>query len=608
MAVASPPVIELRSSQVSPNAWSEVLRRHWLAWTAIFLMFAFVYLGSLSSPAIFDDADATHAEAAREMVANNDWVTLHVDGIRYLEKPPLPYWLVAGCYKIFGVSEWATRVPTALAILLLMILAADWARRAFGARASIYAALFVVTTIGYYLFSRILIPEALLALTIAGALYFALLALERGQSSRLWYASYACLALAVLAKGLVAIIFVGGTLLAYLIATGEWKRWREFRLFTGALLLLLIAAPWHILAGLRNQGFFWFYFVNEHLLRFLGKRYPKDYNKLPAIAYWTLHFVWLFPWSLFLARVVENLRERAKQRVPSEWSFADRTRMICLVWSGLILVFFAISTNQEYYTFPAYLPLLLLAADALASDRFGSRWSKVAYAAITVMGMAAGIALIAGVWSSRHLPIPLDLGSVLADRQVADNTLAMSKFFDLTGPAFAGLRLPALLAAFALLIGPLAALLSSRRSPRAAVWTLAITSAVFLFAAHIALVRFGPFMSSRILATQVQQAIQPGDQTMIYGDQAYGSSLTFYLQRQTLLVNGRSTSLLWGSKYPDAPHIFLTDEDLLRAWHGPQRVFLFVPSERLARVKALLGKTAYSFAQVSGKEILSNRH
>ena len=100
---------------------------------------------------------------------------------------------------------------------------------------------------------------------------------------------------------------------------------------------------------------------------------------------------------------------------------------------------------------------------------------------------------------------------------------------------------------------------------------------------------------------------RPEDQVMIYGDQAYGSSLIFYLQRQVLLVNGRSTSLLWGSKYPDAPHIFLTDEDLLRAWEGPQRVFLFVPDEQQSRVKALLGKRAYSFAQISEKEILSNR-
>ncbi|HWC19316.1 MAG TPA: glycosyltransferase family 39 protein, partial [Terriglobales bacterium] len=219
MAIAPPPIIELRAPQVSPKSWPEVLRRYWPAWLMIFAIYAVVYLGSLSSPAIFDDADATHAEAAREMAVNHDWVTLRVDGIRYLEKPPLSYWLVASCYRLFGISETSTRLPTAITIFLLMVLAADWARRAFGARASVYAALFVATTIGYYLFSRILIPEALLALTIAGAHYCFLLALERGNGTRLWYAAYACLALAVLAKGLVAIIFVVGTLLAYLLVT-----------------------------------------------------------------------------------------------------------------------------------------------------------------------------------------------------------------------------------------------------------------------------------------------------------------------------------------------------------------------------------------------------
>ncbi|HWC17123.1 MAG TPA: hypothetical protein VG498_08910, partial [Terriglobales bacterium] len=408
-------------------------------------------------------------------------------------------------------------------------------------------------------------------------------------------------------KGLVAIIFVTGTLLAYLLVTGEWQRWREFRIFTGILLFLLIAVPWHVLAGVRNPGFFWFYFINEHVLRFLGKRYPKDYNKLPAIAYWTLHFVWLFPWSLFLARVVEYLRQRAKERIPSEWTFADRTRVICLVWSGLILVFFAISTNQEYYTFPAYLPLLLLAADALASDRLESKWNRVAYVTLTVLGVAGGVALIVGVWSSRNLPVPQDLGTVLADRQVADNTLAMSKFFDLTGEAFAGLRLPALLAAFALLLGPLLALIRHKRSPRTAIWVLALSSATFLVAAHIALLRFGPFLSSRSLAQQIQRQLHPGDEVIIYGDQAFGSSLTFYLRREVLLVNGRSTSLLWGSHYADAPSIFLTDDDLRREWNSPRRVFLFVTSERSDRVRSLLGSAAHVFAQVSGKQILSNQ-
>lgn len=586
-----------------------MLRGHWLAWTAIALIYCFVYLGSLSSPAIFDDADANHAEAAREIAATGDWTTLHIDGIRYLEKPPLPYWLVAADYKLFGVSEATTRIPTAICILLLMFLAADWARRAFGARAGIYAALLVVTTFGYYLFTRILIPEALLSLTISGALYFALLALdkERSRSSRwLWHAAYAALALAVLAKGLVAIVFVGGAFLLYLIVTGEWRRWREFHLLTGTALFLAIAAPWHILAGIRSQGFYWFYFVNEHFLRFLGKRYPKDYARLPAIAYWSLHFVWLFPWSLFLGRVVENLRARAKERIPGEWTLADRTRLLCLIWSGLILVFFAISTNQEYYTLPAYLPLLLLAADALATDTGRSRWTAAACAVISILGTAAGVALLTGLWSSRNLPVPADLGSVLANRNVAGDTLSMSKFFDLTGAAFAGLRLPALLAAIALLAGPAMALFWRRKTQRA-VWMLAATSAVFLFAAHIALVRFGPFLSSKTLAADIQRVIQPGDEVVLYGDHSYGSSLNFYLERQVLLVNGRSTSLLWGSHYPDIPHIFLSDDDLLRRWSGAQRVFLFVPPEQQARVHALLGNQEHVFAEQSGKTVYTNR-
>jgi hypothetical protein len=114
-------------------------------------------------------------------------------------------------------------------------------------------------------------------------------------------------------------------------------------------------------------------------------------------------------------------------------------------------------------------------------------------------------------------------------------------------------------------------------------------------------------MSSRILARDIQRELRPHHEVMIYGDQAYGSSLTFYLQRQVLLVNGRSTSLLWGSKYPDAPHIFLNNQDLLKEWHSPNRVFLFVTADDSAKVRSILGDNARVFAEVSGKQILSNQ-
>ena len=344
---------------------------------ALAIVFGSVYVGSLFSPALLDDADSTHAEAAREMFVTGDYVTLHVNGVRYLEKAPLPYWLVAICYHLFGVNEFATRLPMALSVMLMGLLAVAWGRRAFGERAGIYAGVFVFTAAGVFLFTRILIPDVLLSLLIAASLYFFLTALEPNEAAWRWYAGYACLAFGVLTKGLIALAFPGAAAFLYLILTGEWRRWREFRLASGVTLFLVIAAPWHILAGLRNtggqggHGFFWFYFVNEHFLRFLGRRYPRDYNKLPGTLYWSLHLVWLFPWSLYFPAAIRTIVDSRKAEQRSD--FGRRTRLLCWILSGVVLVFFAISTNQEYYTFPAYLPLLMLLADGIAR----CEWSRL---------------------------------------------------------------------------------------------------------------------------------------------------------------------------------------------------------------------------------------
>jgi hypothetical protein len=466
--------------------------------------------------------------------------------------------------------------------------------------AGVYAAMFVLTAAGIFLFTRILIPEVLLTLFIGAALYWFLTGLEDGSAWRI-YGGYAATALAVLTKGLVALAFVGGTAVIYLAVSGEWRRWREFRLASGVALLLVIAAPWHILAGMRNQGFFWFYFVNEHFLRFLGERWPKDYNKMPALAYWTAHLAWLFPWSLFAPLALRGVRREPRD-------FAERTRLLCWIWAGLILVFFAFSTNQEYYTVPAYLPLLILVADALASDAGERRaWRIAAHGALLVIGIAAASALAAGLWSSRNLPFEPDIGEVLVQRGVGNYTLSMSHFFDLTDASFAALRLPAAIAAVVLVVGPLAGLwFVLKRRNHEAIWAVGLGMAGLLIAAHIALVRFEPYLSSRGLATRIAAVAQPGDRVMIYGDQAFGSSLLFYLQRPIELVNGRTTSMAFGSTFPDAPKIFLNGDEFERAWNGPQRVFLFVPQERRAQAEKLMPQRKV-FAEMSGKAVYSNR-
>ncbi len=627
-----------------------------LAWAAVLALFLAIYLGAAFSPALQDDVDTSHAIAAREMLTRHDFVTLHINGVRYLEKAPLMYWLIAASFRVFGYTDFAARLPIVLSMFLLVLLGIHWGTRAFGPRAGLYTGLFTATGVGYFLFTRVLIPEALLSLLIAAAFYCLVSALDRPNSRLYWYAGYVILALAVLTKGLLALVVIGLTLLAYLAFTGEWRRWREFRLFTGLLLFFAVAAPWHILAGLRNpatadhHGFFWFYFVNEHFLRFLGRRIPKDYNKLPAYLYWTLHLVWLFPWSLYLLialrRAFADLRHSPGQSTtpagephpitgepqPSAGSpqppsfgecgvhptpasetspgltFRARTRWICILWASVTLLFFSFSTNQEYYTFPAYLAIFLLLAAALAGEEEENRqpWLLATTALSVVVRLAFACVLVAGLWSSRHLPFVPDIGEVLAQTNLDTDTLSMGHILNLTGQSFAALRLPAILAVLALVFGSLAELiLRIRLRHFASTWALALTMTVFLIAAHIALIRFDPFLSSHQLALRLQSQVQPQDRVLIYGDQSFGSSLVFYLHHPVELVNGRSSSMWFGSTFPDAPHIFLDDADLSALWNSPTRVYLFAPQQEQDKVKLLLHNPS-AFTECSGKIIYRN--
>lgn len=616
------------------------------AWVLLLLVFAAVYFAALFSPPLLNDADATHANAAQHIVLSHDWVTLKVDGIRYLEKPPLPYWMAAIDYHIFGFNVFSTHLPMALGVLALCWLGWVWGRRAYGERAGFYAALAVLTSIGVFLFTRIMIPDVLLAFLIAFGLYCFLTGLEDNKPAR-FYLAYASIAVSMLAKGMIGPVFFAGTLIPYLIWTGDWRRWREFRLGSGFLLFLAIAAPWHILAGLHNpdqgnphgnhptpgnvHGFFYFYFLNEQVFRFLGERYPDDYNKLPAVLYWSLHLVWLFPWSIYVPLVVRKAwrsrRSWWKDMRPGrfllrERTFRRKTSLLLSVYAGFVLVFFSLSTNQEYYTFPAYLPLLLLTAAVLADAEMADGklipWLNRTHAAFAVVGLCLAGALCYGLWLARGVPYTPDIGSLVDYRNVADNTLSMSDFFDLTGRAFAALRLPAILATVTLGLGPLIAWSLRRRKRHfESTVSVAFTAAIFLIAAHIAFVRFGPMLSSRQFADTINEISgrpnAPNDATqkdatlILYGDQSFGSSIIFYTRRQALLVNGRTTSMIWGSCYPDAPHIFLNDQQLLSMWGTGPRKFLAVPEKWRVHVETLLDGRGYLIQRIGDKTLYTDR-
>jgi len=211
------------------------------------------------------------------------------------------------------------------------------------------------------------------------------------------------------------------------------------------------------------------------------------------------------------------------------------------------------------------------------------------------------------LWKSRNLPFEPDIGRLLSEQDTNAYTLSTSHMLDLSYPSFAALRLPAALAAAVLLVAPLTSfILRLRWRHYAATWVLAAGLAVFLVAAHIALGRFGPYLSSKQLAGEIAARLRPEDKVMIYGDQAFGSSLLFYLRRPIDLVEGRTTSMWFGSTFPDAPKIYLRDADLQQDWAESGRVFLFVPSYEKARVDELL-PAKFVVAEVAGKYIYSNQ-
>ena len=332
-----------------------------------------------------DDVDAEQAQTAQNMLVSGDWVTAHINGLRYMEKPPLVYWTIAASYKVFGVHDWAARIPIALSAMGLAWLTAAFGTWAFGKRAGFYAGLCLATCIGLFLFTRILIPDAMQAFTIALAMWAFLRALDdEERQPRIWALVFgAALGTGLLLKSLIAVVFPVGAAVLYLLVTRQLfslQVWKRLHVFSAALVAIVIAAPWHILATLRNppyfaftlhagpgqyHGFLWFFFINEQLLRFLNLRYPHDYNTVPRLWFWLLHLVWLFPWSVYLPAVAK-LSFKPIDR-------AGRARLLALCWTGFVLIFFTFSTTQEYYSMPAYPAMALLLGSAMAA---GGDWVR----------------------------------------------------------------------------------------------------------------------------------------------------------------------------------------------------------------------------------------
>ncbi len=594
------------------GSWGGSNRGNSLLYLVVIGFAAAIYVGcTVSPPSLMDDVDAVQAQIARNMLASGDWVSARLDGVLYLEKAPLIYWLIALAYKIFGVSDWAARIPVALSAVALGWLTAAFGVWAFGKRAGLYAGLCISTCLGLFLFTRIQIPDVMLTFTIALAMWSFLRALdEEEKQPRLWAFLFAVgIGVGLLLKSLIGAVFPIGAGLVYLLLTRQLlvvRTWKRLRPFSGIIVALAIAVPWHVLAILSNppyfdftlrsvpgeyHGFFWFYFINEQLLRFLNLRYPRDYNTVPRLWFWLFHLLWLFPWSVYLPAVFK-LSYKPVDR-------AGRTKLLALCWAGVVLVFFTFSTTQEYYSMPCYPALALLLGCAMAT---GGVWVRRGTVFLSVLSGCAAVVALAILFLVRGFAAPGDIAGALSQHPEA-YTLSLGHMEDLTLQSFAYLRLPLAVAAAAFLVGALSLFWASHQR---AFLTAGLMMVIFFHAARLALVVFDPYLSSRPLADDLLRS--PTGELIVDHHYYTFSSMFFYTGRKALLLNGRFNNLVYGSYAPGAPSVFINDADFRRTWQEARRYYLVAEPPGVQRIKALVPREDLNVVAVNGGKFLLTNH
>jgi 4-amino-4-deoxy-L-arabinose transferase-like glycosyltransferase len=607
----------------------------------LFLAWLLLQFSGLFTPGLLDDVDSIYIEIAREMLQRHDFVSPYINGIRFFDKPPLMYWMAAGSMHLFGIHDWAARLPLALGVLALLLavyalgnrLFRDVSPAAHPDRAGFYSALAVATSIGPYLYTRFYIPDILIALWMTLAVHLFVISVERLQpeskdSSLLPCLGFAAvMALNVLTKGLIGAVFPIGFVLLYLAITRQLRLLPRLHLISGTAVFLAIAAPWHILAALRNPaialpaglglpahgGWAWFYLYNEHVARFLSKRIPHDYGQTPVWLFWLYLAIWVMPWTTFLPGAIAGNIRILRTRVRT--ATANEAALSLLLWAVLVLGFFSLSARQEYYSLPALPALALMAGGLLAraetdtstsqaAQRSALRWSSWFLLPITTL-----VAVICGyfaVFAPRPEP-GATLSALLASNPSLYN-LSLGHIFDLTGAAMGLFRGPLAATAIGmLLVGCGSALLRSKNRLYAANLTLAAGMIATLLAAHAGLVRFNPILGSKDLALAINAVKRPGDLIVLDGEFTSGSTLVFYTGEPVHLVNGRVNGLWYGSFWPDSPRVFETDDSLHKLWASPRRIYLLTYDEATRKRDLDRFAPTYTLAESGGKTILTNR-
>jgi 4-amino-4-deoxy-L-arabinose transferase-like glycosyltransferase len=526
---------------------------HPLGWPARFLLAAcafLVFFGGLGAIPLLDPDEGRYAEIPREMLARGDFVTPRLNGVLYLEKPPLYYWLNAGAMAVLGRTEVAFRLASAVLGLAGLGLAWALGRSMGDRRTGLMAAVFLGTAPLYVSLARTNIIDMTLTFFLSATLTCFWLAQEREKGARgerlLWYGLFASAALATLTKGLIGFVIPGAVIFFYLLLTRRWRLLLRVPWVGGIALFLAIAAPWHVLAAQRNPEFLWFYFVHEHLLRYAT---PEAMREQPFWYFIPVLILGLLPWSGLLPAAATLFRRG--------W-LRERPELVFLaVWAGFVFLFFSASHSKLIpYVLPACLPLAVLAALALeraATDAGRTRaWAR---GGLLTGAVVLAVLALPFLWAG--------LGRV-------------ARYSPEVSPVLLVFALSTLAAAL------IAAVLGWRKGGLA---TLALAAALLIGCMWAAGHRVGRYRSSKEIAGLLNARLKPGDE--VYSFRYYPPSLAVYLDREIGVAQFRG-ELAWGiDRLPLAERLrrFPKAEEFRGRWSSSKTIYLVLEKNDLDSMK-----------------------
>jgi 4-amino-4-deoxy-L-arabinose transferase-like glycosyltransferase len=564
-----------------------------LALLAVGLM----YLLGLGAAPFLDPPEGLHAVIAQTIRTSGDWITLHVDGVRYFDKPPLLYWLMAASFSLAGPTEAAARVWPALSAVGVAAVTGRIGMILGGPRVGLLSGLFVAANMGIFVFGREVKPDLTFILFIVLA-YAGFIVAYRGGGRWGLALFYASLGLAALTKDVLGAVGPLVVVALFLWLTrerpyGTWAPW------WGIALLLGVALPWYLAVELRADGFLWYTLVDNHLLNFTRQRvFPDEDVPLGALQFLGVTLLAFMPWVLATPWAF-----RRTLRPP--WPDADARLWALLgLWVILVVGFFTVSPFKlPHYGLPAFPALAVLAArtwDDCIEALPGAATPRALM--VPVLVLFAVLAVAFGLAALDRLPLP---AGALQNVDLAARNLAAR------GQVAAGSPLEAYLPVLvksALVFGVATASMAVaawRRWPAAGVGVALAAMIAFLPMAGEGMAQFARGRSVRPITEALTRRLAPGDQIVHEGALENSGSLVLALDRPVRIVDGLQSNLAFGATFPEAREVFWSRTRLRETWAGPGRCFLVTTVEPGRGVAASLAPL-HLLAHAGGRWLYSN--